>query len=222
MLHDHINAVVDQGVRRIGFFRWVKPSVDPNYRHLDIRVHLLCVQEGGVDALDHFRDREGCDVTDLVGLGHVASDCTDHGAAFIKACVISRHIRMVTPIAGRMLELHVWETRGNGIGCIHVPKRRGEDNVRAGQRHLCHHTFTVGTFRHVFLENGFYLVAISGFHGQTALIVLVSPATVTNRTHIDKTYGGGVLRSGPGRQTGSKRGAGQKALKFHSCLPIVC
>ena len=58
VLHDHVDALVGERLGGVGFLARIEPGVHPDHLELDIRVDGLRAEHGGVDAGDHFGDRE--------------------------------------------------------------------------------------------------------------------------------------------------------------------
>ena len=62
-MQQNVSATVDQGLRRLRLFRWVKPRVHPDHTGLDFWVDRLRAQSKGVDVAQHFRNRERANET---------------------------------------------------------------------------------------------------------------------------------------------------------------
>src|SRR3546814_6289400 len=95
--------------------------------HLDLGVgaHLAGGQDEGVDAHHHLRDREGGDVAELAGLGDVAGDGADDGAALVEARVVDGEV-VERLDAGRVLEVDVGELLGDAHRGVHEAERSEE------------------------------------------------------------------------------------------------
>ena len=215
VLQDYVSALFDQNGGSFGFFCWIEPSVGPNDFELDVRVNFARMQECRVDATDNFRDREGRNVAHNVAFGHVTGNVSLDRAAFIEACGICGYV-IGTLVTSCVLELHIREI-GSDVDClIHITKGSCKDQVGTLQRHLCHHALCVGTFRDAFDVDGFNRVAECFFDGQTAFVVLVSPAAVADWANVDKAYFG-LMRIGKsaGRKTKCKCCTGQNGFDFH-------
>ena len=140
---------------------------------------------GRVDAANDLRDRERRDVPDLVRLRHAPGNVTLNRAALVKARRIDTDV-ISGLVPGGVFELHVRKLRGHVDCRVHVPKRGREDQIGPLKRHLRHCTFRISPFRHTLLVHGLDLVAEVFLDSQTAFVVLVSPAPVTDRPDVDE------------------------------------
>ena len=68
VLDENIRTLAQQNLGGIGFLARIKPGVDPDDLHLEIRIDRLRAQHEGIDAGHNFRDREGHDVARRSGL----------------------------------------------------------------------------------------------------------------------------------------------------------
>ncbi len=120
---------------------------------------------------------------------------------------------MLHLVAGRMLELHLRELRGDGVGRVHIAERGGEDDVTARQRHLGQHPLGVGALGHILLKRGLDLVAELLDHRPPSKLVLIGPAAVADRADIDEAGLNLVLsEGGPAKQQPeAERRAGEKS-----------
>ena len=88
VLHDHVGALVEQRLGGVGFLAGVEPGVHPDDLDLDVRIDRLRAEHRGVDARDHFRDRERGDVAEHAGLRHLGGDHALDVAALVEAAGI--------------------------------------------------------------------------------------------------------------------------------------
>ncbi|MHC2703024.1 hypothetical protein ACVMHZ_006187 [Bradyrhizobium liaoningense] len=93
---------------------------------------------------------------------------------------------------------------------VHVAEGRGENQLVAGADQLLDRALGVGAFGHVFEVGGLDLVAQFLHQRLTTEVVLIGPAEVSDRTHIDEAdlqlVGGGGCTDIPGKQKpGSQR-----------------
>ena len=119
--------------------------------------------------------------------------------------IVGRDIRMVSLVTRRMLELNVRELAGDLVGRIHVAEGGGEDDVAAGTGEALDGALGVGAFRHAFEigQLNIFLAEIL-LHLERALMVLVRPAEIADRPHIDVAGLGGCFR-------------GHRAERQHGC-----
>ncbi|MNC35214.1 hypothetical protein D3C75_836880 [compost metagenome] len=119
VLEQHVNALVDQGVGGIGFLARVEPGVDPH--HLDFGAGVVFVQRqlDGIDIAQHFRNREGGDIADLLGLGHLRGQVAANVTAFVGCGQVSTKV-LVLLVAGGMFEGDLRELLGDFGGGVHV------------------------------------------------------------------------------------------------------
>jgi hypothetical protein len=223
VLRDHVHALFDHRLRGVGFLRRVEPGVGPDHHKLDVRVHLLRVQEVGVYPLDDLGDREGGDVADLVGLGHLARDVADDRPALVEAGVIGGEV-VGALVARRVLELDVGKLLGHVHRGVHEAEGRGEDEPRAGQRHLGQDALGVGAFGHVLLVDRLDPVAVGGFHRKPALVVLEGPAAVADGADVDEADLERRLRAGGQAERGGRGGgrAGEEERSsFHGSFSLL-
>src|SRR3546814_15747936 len=94
------------------------------------------LQDEGVDAHHHLRDREGGDVAELAGLGDVAGDGADDGEALVEARVVDGEV-VERLDAGRALQVAVGELLGEACSGLHKADRGGEDQLVCFGRASC-------------------------------------------------------------------------------------
>ena len=128
VLEDHVCALVDQRLGRLGLLARVVPGADPDHLDGRLRVNLAQGQSEGVDAADYLGNREGADVADHVRLGHAPGDGTRHGPAFVEAGHVGAEVLRLL-VASGVLEAHLGELLGDLDGRVHVAERGGEDEV---------------------------------------------------------------------------------------------
>ena len=212
VLEHHVHTLVDQRVGRIGFLARIEPGVNPH--HLDFGAGVVLVQSqlDGVDIADDFRDREGGDVADFLGLCHLRRE----EAADITALIGTRQVGaevLVLLVASGVLEGQLGELLGDFQRRVHIAEGGGEDQVIAALGHVANHPLGICTFRDVFHVAGFNLVAELFDHRLTALLMLVSPAVVANRANVDKAdlqrIGGRCAQCGA-KAKGGNEGAQQR------------
>ena len=186
MLHDHVGALVEQGLGGVGFLAGVEPRVHPDDLDLDVGIDGLRAEHRGVDAHDDFRDRERADIAEHAGLRHLAGDDALDVAALVEPAVIDRHV-LVALEAGGVLEMHVGIFLRDLQRRIHVAERGGKDQLVAGAHELFDRTLGIGTLADVFEVGGLDLVAELLHQRLAGEVVLVGPAEVADRAKIDKS-----------------------------------
>ena len=184
-MEQHVSAAVDQRGGSFGFFGWVKPLIDPHHFGLDFGVDRLCAQGEGVDVADHFRNRNGSDHTQGVGLGHLASDHASHVRAFIGAAVVSAHVLCLLETSG-MLELDVLSVSSHFEHGFHVAKGGAKNEFVALADHVAEIALGVGRLGNVFGERGFNFVAELGFQSFASVVVRKGPTAVAHRANVGK------------------------------------
>src|SRR5690606_18849787 len=193
VLEDYVHALVDQRVGGIGFLARIEPGVDPDDLDLGARVVLVQRQLDGVDVADDLRNREGGDVADLLGLGHLRREEAADVATLVGAGQVGADVLRLL-VAGGVLEGDVGELLGDLDRRVHVTEGGGEDQVIAALGHVADHPFGVGAFGDVLDEAGLNLVAELFFQVLAALLVLVGPAMVADRAAVDETDLQGIGR----------------------------
>ena len=153
MLGDDVGALVDQGLGGVRLLARIIPGVDPDHLDLGVGVDLAHGQGERVDAANHLGDREGADIADDVGLGHVAGDGAEHRPALVEARQIGRDV-IGALVAGRVLELHVLELLGDLDGRVHEAEGGGEDQVVAVGGQLADDAFGVRPLAYALDEAG--------------------------------------------------------------------
>ena len=186
MLHDDVGALVDQRLGGVGFLAGIEPGVRPDDLDLDVGIDRLRAEHGGVDAGDHFRNRERGDIAEHARFRHLGGDDALDVAALIEPPRIGRHV-LVALVAGGVLEMHVRVFLGDLQRRLHVAERRREDQLVAGARELLDRAFGVRAFADILEERGFDLVAEFLDHLEAAEVVLVGPAEIADRAEIDET-----------------------------------
>ena len=88
VLRQDIGALVDQRLGGGRFLAGIVPAIDPDDADLGFRIDAAQCQREGVDAADHFGNREGTDITDDVGFRQLAGDQAADGPPFIEAARI--------------------------------------------------------------------------------------------------------------------------------------
>lgn len=112
-----------------------------------------------------------------------------------------------------MLELHVRKLLRDLQRRVHEAKGRREDEAGALTRQTLDGAFRVGAFRHALDVDGLDLVAEFLLDGETALVVLVGPAIVADRTDVDEADLELVGRIGVRHAETEQRG-GREAEQF--------
>ncbi len=221
MLQDHVRALLDQRLCRVCFFGGVHPLKDPDNFELNVRVYFFGVNVGGVDATHNFGDWHGCDVAHDVALGHFACNVALNGAALIEARGIGANV-IGSFVAGCVLEFHIWKFFSHVDGWVHEAKRCGENQIGAGERHLCHHAFCVRTFGNVFNKDGLDRIAKVLFEHFTAVIVTLCPAAIIHGADVDKAHFGFFVVCQSSTSKAKGQGGGGKECFEHMRSPRCC
>ena len=143
--------------------------------HRCIWVHRTRTQGEGVDSAQHFRDREGSDVTELATLARSSSGDTGEVTRFFHRAEVVAHVVGVL-VARRVLEAHIWVLRGDFKHRIHVSERGSDDQVVTIACEFVEHGGGFCTFRNEFESSD--LDAELLFHVGNALVVHVAPTQV--------------------------------------------
>jgi hypothetical protein len=104
--------------------------------------------------------------------------------------------------------MHVRELLRDLDRRVHVAERRREDQLMSRLRKLAYHALGVGAFRHAFDELRRDLCTESLFHREARDVVLVRPARVTDRAHVDEANfkrRGCLRRSGERQRDAARR-----------------
>ena len=185
VLRQDVGTLGDMHLRGVGFLDRVIPAVDPDHRDRRIRVDRTHAERKGVDALDHFRNREGGEIADLVRLRHLAGDDALYIAAFIEPDVAGGHVRRPL-VAGQMDEFHVREFLRDLQRRVHVAEGGGEDHLVALARQLADDAGRIRPLGNVLDEGRLDLVTKMLFNVLTADLVGIGPAMVTRIGQIDE------------------------------------
>ena len=86
-----------------------------------------------------------------------------------------------------MFEFHVGKFRGNVDRGIHVAERSRENQLVARQRHLGHDPLGVRAFGYALDVGRLHPITQRIFNREPALVVLVTPAEVTDRSDVDES-----------------------------------
>jgi len=210
VLEQHVGAAVDQAGGGFGFFRWVEPAVHPHHFGLDLGVARLGAEREGVDVADDFRDRDGADHTQRIGLGHLAGNHARHVRAFIGAAVVGAHVLKLL-VAGGVFELDTGVVSRHLEHGLHVTKSGAKNQLVALAGHVAQHALGVGRLGHVFHEGGGDLVAKFLFQRLATIVMGKGPAPVANRADIGK---GNFQGLGFGRFRSHRRGCGRRRGLF--------
>ena len=186
VLHDDVSALVDQCLGGVGFLAGIEPGVGPDDLDFDIGIDRLRAEHGGVDAGDHFGNRERGDIAEHARFRHLGGDDALDVAALIEPPRIGRHVG-VALVAGGVLEMHVGIFLGDFQRRLHIAERGREDQLVAGARQLLDRALGVRTFADILQERGFDLVAEFLEHGEASEVVLVGPAEIADRSEIDES-----------------------------------
>ncbi|MNH09789.1 hypothetical protein D3C79_692500 [compost metagenome] len=211
VLEHHVHALVDQRVGGIGFLARVEPGVDPH--HLDFGAGVVFVQGklDGIYIAQHFRNREGGDIADLLALGHFRGQIAANVTAFVGCGQVSTKV-LVLLVAGSMFESDLRELLGDFGGGVHVAERGSEHQVVAALGHVADDPLGIGAFWHVLDEAAVDLVTELLDQGLAALLMLIGPAMVADRADIDEAdfqrVGGGGGQGGA-QANGGSQGAQQ-------------
>ena len=181
--HD-VGALRDERLGGGALLARVEPRVHPHDLDLGLRVHAAHAARERVDAHHDLGDRERGDVARRVGLGHAARDDAREVAALVEARVVGADVLRAL-VAGRVLELHLREGRRDLDRRVHVAERGREDEVVAALRELADHALGVRALGHALDVLGRDLRAERLLHLLAADVVLVGPAGVADRAHVD-------------------------------------
>ena len=198
VLEYHVDTLIDQRVGRVGFLARIEPGVDPHHFDFGAWVVLVQGQLNRVDIADYFRDREGGDVTDLLGFGHFRCEEAADITTFIGARQVGAEV-LVLLVTGGVFEGDFGELLSHFQRWVHVAEGGGEDQIKAALGHVADHAFGVCAFWHVLHIAGFDFIAEFLDQLLATLLVLVGPAVVANRADIDETN---LQRIGGGRAQG--------------------
>ena len=179
---DHIDALVEQRHGRVALGGRIEPGVEPDHLDLRRRIHRPHAQREGIDALQHFGDREAGHITcDMAG-GHTPGGHTGQVATLVVAGVGHGHIGRGL-VAGDGLEVHVRKVPCHLERRLHVAEAGREDEFVALLRQVTDHAFGVGAFGYVFDVRGLHRRRLAGevqrgFDRLATLVMLVHPAGV--------------------------------------------
>ena len=186
MESNDIHVLIEQRHRRVALARWVEPRIEPNDLDLGLRVDRAHAQSKRIDALQHLRNGETCDVTCHVAGGHASTGYAGQIPALVIAGIGHRHVGRCL-VTRNGLEPDVRKLLRCLQGRLHVTKTGRKNELVTGRDQIANDTFCVRSFGHVFDVSGLDPGPQGRFNCTAPFVMLANPPHIIERRHIKKT-----------------------------------